>query len=296
MLSATQDGQVDASDAVQDPRVVAALQRLRFCSETPTVVAELKRLVRDVLTTPTVWGHRDVPVHGVRIDDVVAKGGASLAVSYRQVAAKSPKLAFFLADAPRRTLALFDEVARDVVGKRRPIVLSDSFRVRITDLPTVANNLGELDAECLDQLVKVSGTVTEVSPVLSHMRVVVYDCSECRASTPPARSDSVLVVTPPPPAHCPRCLAEDALAINLGDSVCRAYQLLKVQEPASAVPKGSSPRWIRVVVSDDLVHDARMDEEVTLTGIFTRAGLAEGASMTAESAALVGVLEANFIE
>lgn len=86
--------------------------------EMEQVKSEVKRRFYRFLTDYTsTSGER---VYDKAIEEMTAANSPSLAISYLHLSTAQPTFGIWLADMPRQMLALFDDVARQVVLERYP--------------------------------------------------------------------------------------------------------------------------------------------------------------------------------
>jgi DNA replication licensing factor MCM2 len=98
-------------------------------------------------------------VYKDRIQQMCAANQQSLKVNYKHLAKNNPRVAIWLADAPRQVISLFDEVALEEVLKQFPNY-EDTHRtihVRITDLP-ICDAIRSLRQIHTNALVRIAGT------------------------------------------------------------------------------------------------------------------------------------------
>lgn len=118
---------------------------------------EVKRLFRKFLHE--YHDERLQLVYKDRIQQMCAANQQSLKVNYKHLAKNNPRVAIWLADAPRQVISLFDEVALEEVLKQFPNY-EDTHRtihVRITDLP-ICDAIRSLRQIHTNALVRIAGT------------------------------------------------------------------------------------------------------------------------------------------
>lgn len=179
-----------------------------------------------------------------------------------------PRLAIWLADMPRPILALFDEVARQVVRERYPNywMIHEDIYVRIHHLP-IPDSLRDLRHVHLNVLIKVSGVVTKRTGVFPQLKVARYTCTKCNTvSAPVPINDNAKELRG---TVCLQCQSEGPFILNSEQTVFRNYQKITLQESPGSVPPGRVPRSKDVILVGDLIDSARPGEEVEVTGIYT---------------------------
>ena len=205
-------------------------------------------------------------VYGNRIRTLGEVNAETLEVSYEHLSESKAILAYFLANAPTEMLALFDEIAMDVVLLHYPDYerIHSEIHVRIFDLP-VHYTLRQLRQSHLNCLVRVSGVVTRRSGVFPQLKYVKFDCTHCGITLGPYQQESNVEVKI---TYCSNCQKRGPFTINSEKTVYRNYQKLTLQESPGTVPAGRLPRHREVILLWDLIDKAKPGEEVEITGIY----------------------------
>lgn len=146
----------------------------------------------------------------------------SLEISYLHLADAYSIIAYFLIVCPSEMLAIFDEVALQVVLISYPHYerIHSEIHVRITDLPTTAT-LRDLRRAHLNNLVRVSGVVTRRSGVFPQLKYVKFDCKKCGAVLGPFYQDASKEVSI---SYCPSCEGKGPFKVNQ-EQVSTRYSL-----------------------------------------------------------------------
>ncbi|KAI1331695.1 MCM-domain-containing protein [Xylariaceae sp. FL0255] len=205
-------------------------------------------------------------VYGNRIRTLGEINAESLEVSYDHLSSSKAILAYFLANAPQEMLALFDEVAMDVVLLHYPDYerIHSDIHVRIFDLP-VHYTLRQLRQSHLNCLVRVSGVVTRRTGVFPQLKYVKFDCTKCGVTLGPFQQESNTEVKI---TYCQNCQSRGPFTINSEKTVYRNYQKITLQESPGTVPAGRLPRHREVILLWDLIDKAKPGEEIEVTGIY----------------------------
>ncbi|KAI8870685.1 MCM-domain-containing protein [Ramicandelaber brevisporus] len=207
-------------------------------------------------------------IYAERIRRLGQDNRESLVVDYSHLAAAKPILAFFLANAPAKTLELFDEVAFEMVLSifHNYDRIKADIHVRIAGLPTTCS-LRDLRQVQLNTLVRVVGIVSRRSSVFPQLKYVKYNCTKCGAVLGPFHQDSsaqneVRI------GSCPNCQSKGPFIINSEQTIYRNFQRVTVQESPGTVPAGRLPRHRDVILLWDLIDSAKPGDEVDITGIY----------------------------
>jgi len=196
---------------------------------------------------------------------MAALGLKSLRVSFLDLRLYDEELAVYIQREPSRILpelekAAFDQLkveARDYAEKIKRVNVR--FKDLIETIP-----LRRICVDHLGQLVQFEGLVVRATAVYPLLTRATFACRICgHISEPIPQEESTTIVTPTICSDCKKSswkLLEDRSEfIN--------YQELRIQERPEDLPPGQIPRWIDIVVTDDLVDTARPGDNVVVTGI-----------------------------
>ncbi|KAI1494154.1 MCM-domain-containing protein [Biscogniauxia mediterranea] len=256
-------------DIMDEELSLEALQDVKASSLTdwvsqPAVQRTIKREFKAFLTEYT--DESGSSVYGNRIRTLGEVNAESLEVSYDHLSTSKAILAYFLANAPAEILALFDDVAMEVVLLHYPDYerIHSDIHVRIFDLP-VHYTLRQLRQSHLNCLVRVSGVVTRRTGVFPQLKYVKFDCAKCHVTLGPFQQESNVEVKI---TFCQNCQSRGPFTLNSEKTVYRNYQKLTLQESPGTVPAGRLPRQREVILLWDLIDKAKPGEEIEVTGIY----------------------------
>ncbi|XP_046389557.1 DNA replication licensing factor Mcm2 [Ischnura elegans] len=202
-----------------------------------------------------------------RIRRMCESNQSSFVVEFPILACKEQILAYFLPEAPLEMLAIFDEVAKELVLNIYPQYerVSSEIHVRISELPLI-EELRTFRKIHLNQLVRTVGVVTASTGILPQLSVVKYDCNKCGYVLGPfAQSQSNEVK----PGSCPECQSTGPFMVNMEQTLYRNYQKVTLQECPGRVPAGRIPRSKECILLGDLCDRCKPGDEVDITGIYT---------------------------
>ncbi|KAI0206996.1 MCM-domain-containing protein [Astrocystis sublimbata] len=256
-------------DIMAEELSLEALQDVKASSLTdwvsqPAVQRTIKREFKAFLTEYT--DESGSSVYGNRIRTLGEINAESLEVSYDHLSSSKAILAYFLANAPQEMLALFDQVAMDVVLLHYPDYerIHSDIHVRIFDLP-VHYTLRQLRQSHLNCLVRVSGVVTRRTGVFPQLIYIKFDCTKCGVTLGPFQQESNAEVKI---KYCQNCQSRGPFIVNSEKTIYRNYQKLTLQESPGTVPAGRLPRTREVILLWDLIDKAKPGEEIEVTGIY----------------------------
>eukprot|EP00934_Nitzschia_sp_Nitz4_P006353 Nitzschia sp. Nitz4//scaffold46_size129759//88941//92009//NITZ4_003514-RA/size129759-processed-gene-0.75-mRNA-1//-1//CDS//3329552634//6343//frame0 len=209
-----------------------------------------------------------------KIRTMCASNLSALQVSYVHLSSAEPLLGLWLAEAPKDMLDVLNEAAT-----RHTLMMFPSYgaihkeiHVRISEVPIV-DSIRDLRREHLDRMVKVHGVVTRRSNVYPQLRMAYYRCSSCKTPQGPFRvegygTDAASAYTPD---ECPRCEGTVFFKLDAAMSQYSNYQRVNLQETPGSVPPGRVPRTKEVLLTNDLIDNARPGEEIEVTGVYEHA-------------------------
>ena len=206
-------------------------------------------------------------VFQMKIKEMCRLNRSSFEVDYNILASECQTLAYFLPEAPREVLEIFDEAAKKVVLNLYPNYerIAADIKVRISELPLV-EELRSLRQLHLNQLIRTSGVVSSSSGVLPQLYMVKYDCTRCGYVLGPFYQDQNEEVKP---GTCPECQSLGPFEINQVQTLYKNYQRITFQESPGKVTAGRLPRSKDALLFGDLCDSCKPGDEIELTGIYS---------------------------
>eukprot|EP01060_Flectonema_neradi_P041207 TRINITY_DN9701_c0_g2_i3.p1 TRINITY_DN9701_c0_g2~~TRINITY_DN9701_c0_g2_i3.p1 ORF type:complete len:629 (+),score=112.94 TRINITY_DN9701_c0_g2_i3:1502-3388(+) len=119
----------------------------------------------------------------------------------------------------------------------------------------------------MNMLCQIHGVVTRRSLIYPQLQAAMFDCLSCGYTLGPLISK----VKEPKAKQCPSCQKSGPFRLNSTQTIYRNYQTIILQETPGTVPPGRLPRWIEVILLNDLVDIARPGDEIVVTGIYKNA-------------------------
>lgn len=203
---------------------------------------------------------------GRYLSDVVARAyqsdDAVVDVDYRDLSAYDPALADGLVDAPVEGLehleAAVNEYDVPVSNQNREL------EVRVSGAPNEIE-VGDLRHKHINELVSISGLVSEATQVLPRPTSAVFECRRpnCGALTEIEQDTDDLVE----PHRCSGCEKNGPYRILTEKTSFRDRQKLSLQESPEDLRGGEMPEDIPVVLDDSLCAAASPGDRVTVTGV-----------------------------
>merc|ERR1719346_911750 len=226
---------------------------------------EIMNRFRNFMRTYT--NEKGEAIFQMKIKDMCLKNRSSFEVDYNILASECQTLAYFLPEAPREVLEIFDEAAKKVVLSIYPNYerIAADIKVRISELPLV-EELRSLRQLHLNQLIRTSGVVSSSSGVLPQLFMVKFDCTKCGYVLGPFYQDQQEEAKP---GTCPECQSLGPFEINQVETLYKNYQRITLQESPGKVTAGRLPRSKDALLFGDLCDQVRPGDEIELTGIYS---------------------------
>jgi len=191
----------------------------------------------------------------------------SFEVDYEMLAQEEQVLAYFLPEAPKEILEIFNQAGKDVVLSMFPAYerIHKEIFVRISNLPLL-EDIRSLRTLHLNQLIRTSGVITSTTSVLPQLRVIKYDCNKCGHMLGPFIQNQDQEVKP---SFCPNCQSAGPFSLNMEETIYQNYQRITLQESPSNISAGRIPRSKNCILLGDLCDNCKPGDEIELTGIYT---------------------------
>jgi replicative DNA helicase Mcm len=197
-----------------------------------------------------------------RIGQMKALNQKSLVVDHNDIAAYNPLTENRLREEPDEVLRAFGEALYSTLKLEHPDYaerIKGDIRIRIGNFPG-QRTLREVDAELIGRLVSVSGMVVRASEVKPMAKLVAFKCPEGHVQHVEQRELELKKAV-----HCHIC--QNTAEIDLPKSKFADFQIVRMQELPEDLPPGQLPHYSDVVLTHDLVDNARPGDRIILTGI-----------------------------
>ena len=205
-----------------------------------------------------------------KLQEVLAeKGGRSLAVDYEHVNAFIPDVAAELLERPDDVIQAAEMAIREVL-KEPELGFSDDdlpeVHVRFFNLPrSIAPR--KIGSDHLNTFVQIEGVVSRITEVKPFVSRAVYVCRDCGNEM--VRIQNPYSVYMKRPGKCEACGSRD-LYLDDEKSTFIDYQTIRVQDAPEVLRGGQMPRFLDVVLLDDLVDSVQPGDRVVITGVLRR--------------------------
>ncbi|MEM3098619.1 MAG: minichromosome maintenance protein MCM [Nitrososphaerales archaeon] len=197
-----------------------------------------------------------------RIGQMKANNQKSLVVDHNDIAGYSPVIENKLREEPDAVLEAFGDALYNTLKLEHPDYaerIKEGIRIRIGNFPG-QRTLREVDAELIGKLVSVSGMVVRASEVKPMADRVAFKCPEGHMQYIEQRELEIKKNV-----HCSVC--QSVAEIDLTKSKFVNFQIVRMQELPEDLPPGQLPHYSDVVLTHDLVDNARPGDRIILTGI-----------------------------
>merc|ERR1719266_371367 len=268
-----QMAEMEVDDQNEDPDALESIENLEDTKGKPIrehvaqlgIRKEIMNRFKNFIRTFT--DEKGEAVFQVKIREMCKANRSSFEVDYNILASECQTLAYFLPEAPREVLEIFDEAAKQVVLNIYPQYerITADIKVRISELPLV-EELRSLRQLHLNQLIRTSGVVSSSSGVLPQLFMVKFDCTKCGYVLGPFYQDQQEEAKP---GTCPECQSLGPFEINQCETLYKNYQRITLQESPGKVTAGRLPRSKDALLFGDLCDQCRPGDEIELTGIYS---------------------------
>ncbi|KAL1916555.1 uncharacterized protein VTP21DRAFT_5746 [Calcarisporiella thermophila] len=188
---------------------------------------------------------------------------------------------------PAIFLPIFDRAAQkaqtnimDHHPLRMDMIVKPFFHVRLRSVPGIREYSCDTIPRAKDvgKLLAVAGTVIRTGIPKTVESERIYECQKCKRHFR-VSADIAQYNAAPPPSYCLAETTEDEekcygskfnlIGLEAGEQPinCIDYQEIKIQEQVNKLGIGSIPRSMVVVLTNDLVDQAKSGDDVTITGI-----------------------------
>uniref|UniRef100_A0A8D8WMM2 DNA replication licensing factor MCM2 n=2 Tax=Cacopsylla melanoneura TaxID=428564 RepID=A0A8D8WMM2_9HEMI len=252
---------IESIEDLEETRGYSIREWVTMLAPRTEIKNRFKNFLRNYCTSKGQYIYKD------KIKKMCEHNHASFTVEFQILANKENALAYFLPDAPLEMIAIFDEVAKELVLSMYPSYerVTTEIHVRISDLPLI-EDIRTFRKIHLNQFVRTHGVVTSTTGVLPQLSIVKYDCNKCGFILGPFTQSHESEVKP---GSCPECQSTGPFMVNMEHTLYRNYQKITIQESPGRIPAGRIPRSKDVVMLADLCDRCKPGDEIDVTGIYT---------------------------
>lgn len=201
-----------------------------------------------------------------RLADGILSGVSSLTVEFDDLAIFDSDLAANLLQKPDDFLIYAENAALAQLKIEDPIY-SEGLKkiyVRFHHFPQLIPLRG-VGAEHIGRLIMIDGILVRAISAQPLLVSAVFRCRRCGQPSAPV-DQTGLYLTHPTTCDNPTCRRTGPFDLIEEESQFINSQRIRIQEKPEELPPGQLPRWIDVVLLEDLVDIARPGDRVTITG------------------------------
>ena len=197
-----------------------------------------------------------------RIGQMKALNQKSLFVDHNDIASHSLEIEGKLREEPDEILRAFGIALYSTLKLEHPDYaerIKGEIRLKLGNFPG-QRTLRNVDAELIGKLVSVSGMVVRASEVKPMADLVAFRCPEDHIEYVEQKDLEIKKTI-----HCTVC--ENVAEIDLVKSKFVDFQIVRMQELPEDLPPGQLPHYSDIILTHDLVDNARPGDRIILTGI-----------------------------
>ena len=197
-----------------------------------------------------------------RIGQMQALNQKSLFVDHNDISSHSLEIEGKLREEPDEILRAFGNALYSTLKLEHPDYaerIKGDMRLRLGNFPG-QRTLRDVDAELIGKLVSVSGMVVRASEVKPMADVVAFRCPEGHIQHVEQKDLEIKKTI-----QCTDC--ENIAEIDLVKSKFVDFQIVRMQELPEDLPPGQLPHYSDIILTHDLVDNARPGDRIILTGI-----------------------------
>ena len=188
----------------------------------------------------------------------------SLLVDYAELERYDPSLADLLIKQPDTLTAAAEQAliaAQEVSFKTAHPEAAFEPHVRFYNLPDTGLLVQDIGSKLIREMISVKGVITKRAEMKHKVKIAVYKCQMCDATTKVPMTKSALV-----PQVCDSCKRR-ALKLEEDESYFVDMQWGQVQELLERLKGGAPAATINILLEDDLVNSITPGETVEITAI-----------------------------
>ena len=235
-------------------------------SEVTFSTIDYKSMIRDFLLN---FKKGSKNLYYNKILKLIKSGGKSLEVDFRDVQKHNQKLANAFLSTPSETLEIASSAVREIITNitskenesiTKPIV---KYYFRLKNLNSIS--LNKIRSRHIQKLVEVEGFVSYVGKIKSLLTIGTFICDRCGARNYVYQKN--FEYTEPTRCVNPDCDNTTDFHLIEAESYFVDYQEIKIKELEKNRPEGMSPVEMTVILIDDLVDKATLNDIVDVVGI-----------------------------
>ncbi|RLF86629.1 MCM2/3/5 family DNA replication licensing factor, partial [Thermococci archaeon] len=185
-----------------------------------------------------------------------------IGISWEHLNAFDPELAGELIDNPEEVILAAEDAIQIVLQedffRKEPFLIHARFH----GLPK-SYLVKELGSEHINKFIQVEGIITRMTEVKPFVSRAVYICKDCGHEMVRLQKPYATLVKP---NKCEACGSRN-VELDVDKSTFLNFQSFRLQDRPESLKGGQMPRFVDVILLDDLVDIALPGDRVIITGI-----------------------------
>ncbi len=186
----------------------------------------------------------------------------SITISWEHLNAFDPEVAEELTTTPEEVISAAEDAIQIVLQeeffRKEPFMI----HARFFELPKTYL-VKELGSEHINRLIQVEGIITRITEVKPFVSRAVYLCKDCGHEMVRLQKPFASLIKP---NKCENCGSRN-LELDVDKSTFLNFQSFRLQDRPESLRGGQMPRFVDVILLDDLVDIALPGDRVIITGV-----------------------------
>ncbi|USG99965.1 helix-turn-helix domain-containing protein [Thermococcus argininiproducens] len=186
----------------------------------------------------------------------------SIGISWEHLNAFDPELAEELLESPEEVILAAEDAIQVILQEE--FFRKEPFKIhaRFFELPKTYL-VKELGSEHINKLIQVEGIITRITEVKPFVSRAVYICKDCGQEMIRLQKPFATLIKP---NKCEACGSRN-LELDVDKSTFLNFQSFRLQDRPESLKGGQMPRFVDVILLDDLVDIALPGDRVIITGV-----------------------------
>ncbi|KUK28676.1 MAG: Cell division control protein [Thermococcus sp. 40_45] len=186
----------------------------------------------------------------------------SITISWEHLNAFDPELAEELTTTPEEVISAAEDAIQIVLQEE--FFRKELFKIhaRFFELPKTYL-VKELGSEHINKLIQVEGIITRITEVKPFVSRAVYLCKDCGHEMVRLQKPFASLIKP---NKCENCGSRN-VELDVDKSTFLNFQSFRLQDRPESLRGGQMPRFVDVILLDDLVDIALPGDRVIITGV-----------------------------
>ncbi|NJE26684.1 helix-turn-helix domain-containing protein [Thermococcus sp. MV5] len=186
----------------------------------------------------------------------------SIGISWEHLNAFDPELAEELLESPEEVILAAEDAIQIILQEEFFRKEPFTIHARFFELPKTYL-VKELGSEHINKLIQVEGIITRITEVKPFVSRAVYVCKDCGQEMVRLQKPFATLIKP---NKCEACGSRN-LELDVDKSTFLNFQSFRLQDRPESLKGGQMPRFVDVILLDDLVDIALPGDRVIITGV-----------------------------